>query len=172
MSAKKSHKPVQKQRIAAPRSPSQSSPRPRAAVDAVGDAGWDDLDNLYLNCRAQSVLPAQVMPLLKDPAKLSLVKDTAELTNQARVLSKDVVLYNERLESIHSKHKDRRGSSASPDELMEIISLGEEYQTWLHSYSTVVLPTVNNILVIFAEAEEAQLAAAPVVEGEYIPATR
>ena len=128
-----------------------------------GDSGWDELGKLHLECRAVSVSPTQVLMLLKDPQKLQLVKDPLALVNQAKVLSNDVRLYNERLASIHSKHAGRQGNSESPDQLMEILGIGEEYQEWLMSYGTVVTPMVISILELFQ---------ADALEGEYIPAER
>lgn len=131
----------------------------KQAVDALAvkdNEVWDDLDKIYLECRALSVQPAQVLPLLKDPAKLKLVEDPKHLVDQARVLSKDTENYNQQLELIHNKHADRRGSSSNGDEIMEAMSIGEEYRGWLHAFQVVVMPMVNSILSQFNVEEENQ----------------
>lgn len=131
-------------------------------AEAAGDNGWDDLIRLHAECQALSVTPSQVLPLLKDQEALSQVKDTSTLVQQASVLQKDVMEYKTRLEAIYSKHSQRTGSTQSPDELMYVLTLGEEYQEWMHSYQSVVIPVVQTILEHFANEK---------LEGDYIPAT-
>lgn len=131
------------------------------AVEATEDNGWDDLQKLYMECRALSVVPAQVLPLLKDPEQLKRVENPQALIDQTKVLSKDVAQYNERLQEIHNKHAGRTGSSKDGDELIEILNIGEEYQSWLAGYQTVVTPVVGQIMNQFAGED--------VTEGEYIP---
>lgn len=124
-----------------------------STIEPVGDNIWDDLARVYLECRALSVAPAQVLPLLKDPQKLAKVKSPETLVDQAKVLSKDVEQYNARLETIHTKHAGQSGSSDDPDVLMQALSIGEEYQTWLVSFQTVVMPMVGEILEQFNEGK-------------------
>lgn len=113
------------------------------------DGGWDDLNTVYMDCRALSVIPAEVLPLLRDKDKLEAVKDPQDLLNKAKVLNKDVIHYNQWLHNIHLKHQNRSGDSDNPNQLMEILGIGEEYQEWLMSYQTVVTPTVATILEVF-----------------------
>jgi len=119
--------------------------------DNPGDGGWDDLNTVYMDCRALSVVPAEVLPLLRNAERVSKVKDPVDLVNKAKVLSKDVIHYNNWLKEIHNKHEERTGSSDNPNQLMEILGIGEEYQEWLVSYQTVVTPTVVTILEVFDE---------------------
>jgi len=134
---------------------STPAPVPSAQpVEAIGDGAWDDLERVYLECRALSVTPAQVLPLLKDSTKLAKVKNPAALVDRAKVLSKDVAHYNERLESIHTKHAGQNGSSDDPDTLMKALSIGEEYQEWLQAFQTVVMPVVAEMLEQFDDTQE------------------
>lgn len=135
------------------------------ATEAVGDRGWDDLQRLYMECQAISTTPSQVLPLLKDSEKLAKIQDTQSLIQQSKVLHKDAETYKQRLMAINAKHAGRSGSTQNPDELMYVLALGEEYQEWLHSYQSVVLPTVQNILEMFAQEK------LDPVQGEYIPAS-
>lgn len=132
-------------------------------IDAIGDKAWDDLERVYLECRALSVTPAQVLPLLRDPARIKQVEDVKSLTENAQVLSKDVMIYNQRLANIHSKHENKKGSATDPDELMTVLSIGEEYQDWLYSFQTVVMPSVGTVMQMFSTKA---------VEGEFIPASK
>lgn len=123
----------------------------RKALDAQNakDEAWDDLHRLYLECRALSVQPSQVTPLLKDQELLSKLDDAKELVNKARVLSKDVTEHNNRLQLIHNKHADRSGGSQSNDELMQVLAIGEEYREWMEGFQIVVMPTVVEIMQQF-----------------------
>lgn len=123
-------------------------------IEAAGDQVWEDLNHLYLECRATSSTPIQVLPLLKDKEKISAVPNPRLLVDQARVLSKDIEHYNNVLETIHKKHAMRNGDSLHPDELMEALSIGEEYQTWLSDFQSVVMPTVEEILEQFAQIKD------------------
>ena len=117
--------------------------------EPAGDFAWNDLNQVYLNCHALALSPSRIMPLVKDPAQLENVENGTALVDQIKVLSKDVAYYNQRLKDIHSKHVNRTGSTTSPDELMTVLRIGEEYQEWLVSYQTVVMPLVVSILEVF-----------------------
>lgn len=131
-------------------------------VEAIGEDGWNDLHRLYLECHALSVTPAQLLPLFNDKEKLETVKDPKALVVATKELSALVSEHRAGLEAIFSKHRDRKGSASSPDDLMVCLSIGEQYQEWLFSYQTKVQPTINKVLSMFAE--EAAL------EGEFLPA--
>lgn len=135
---------------------------PSPSPDIMADNGWDDLESLYLDCRALSVAPAKVVPLIKNPDKLQHVTDMKSLLEHAKVLNKDAVAYNERLEAIHRKHAGKTGSSTSSDELMEILVIGEEYQEWLIGFQTVVTPVVDQIMGLFNDPTT--------VDGDFLPA--
>ena len=124
-----------------------------------------------MQCRALSVAPAQVMPLFKDNAALNNIPKSQHrnLVNQAKILSQDFSKYMADLEAIYAKHKGKSGSTTSPDELMEVLNIGEEYQKWMTSFQLVVLPTVAEITALF-EPEDRPEAAAKVVQGDFIPA--
>jgi hypothetical protein len=118
-------------------------------VDATGDQVWDDLHRLYCECRTTAATPIQILPLLKDPEKLKTVDSPKLLVDQARVLSKDMAHYSERLEAIYNQHRHRSGNSTDPDELMVALAYGEEYQQWLADFQTIVLPIVEEVLEQF-----------------------
>jgi hypothetical protein len=117
------------------------------------DRLWDDLNTVYLECCAVSTTPATTLPLIKDVELVEKVENKQELIESAGMLSRDAKEYAERLEAIHSKHKEFSGKTNSPEEMMFAMQLGEEYQNWLESYQTVVLPTTNKILAMFEYAK-------------------
>ena len=111
--------------------------------------GWDDLNKIYMECCAVSTSPAIATSLLKNADAVAKVADPAKLVAAARVLAKDVKAYNESLQAINAKHKGRTGSTSSPDELMEVLTIGEEYASWLSSYQVVVMPSAAAVLEMF-----------------------
>ncbi|MBE0438197.1 MAG: hypothetical protein IBX57_00325 [Gammaproteobacteria bacterium] len=117
-------------------------------VDLENNGGWDDLNNLYLECSALSLSPVGVSKLLKDKNALATVKDTEALKSAASVLAKDVASFNSQLTEIYNKHKARTGN-AGPEELLVVLSLGEEYHNWLTNYQQVVLPVIADITALF-----------------------
>lgn len=122
--------------------------------DAMSSAAWDDVNRIHLECHGLSLLPIQALPLMRDPIKVERIKDKSELERCSTVLNKDVLSYKERLNAIHSKHAGKTGDALNTDELMECISIGEEYQEWLTSYQLVVLPVLNTILAMFEESDK------------------
>lgn len=136
-------------------------------TDATGNCGWDDLSRLYLECRAVSLLPASVSPLLKDQSALQHIEDKDNLIELAKVLNKDVGTFEDELKTIQSKHVGKCGSTTSTTELMEVIGIGEDYQRWLSSYQMVITPTVRTISQLFERAQ-----AISSVEGESITADK
>lgn len=121
--------------------------------DALGNAGWDDLKRAYLECRGITVMPLSVTTLMTNEEMVSKIKDIDELKKQALVLSKDIKYYNDKLDEIHNRHKDRVGNCTDENDLVHCLNIGEEYQEWLISYQTVVMPTVNSILTMFNEGK-------------------
>lgn len=137
------------------------------SIDAMGIGGWDDLNRLHQECNAVSITPSQLLPMLRDPSQIEKVDDKEKLISAAKVLSRDVVDYKNKLNEIYQMHSDRSGNCQSPDEVMSCINIGELYQNWLYSYQTVVLPTQILILDLFERGKEGP---AKEVEGEFIPA--
>ena len=123
-------------------------------VDAGGDQGWDDLHNIYIQCRALSVTPAQVLPLMKNPEYMAKIQDSQELLRIAKLLAEQVPFYNEILNKIHQGHANKRGSTQDANELMECLEVGEHYQQWMNEYQTYVMPNVEQILQLFQTPDE------------------
>ena len=114
--------------------------------EAFGDEGWNDLRRLNLECHALFVQPSRVLPLLRDQSLLEKVDDIHGLLEKAKILNNDIGQFRTRLEEISRKHQNRSGSSESPDDLMECLAIGEEYQAWIADYQNVVQPLITDIL--------------------------
>lgn len=127
----------------------------RDEMDALfGDAGWEDLTRIYMECKALTIIPSQVAPLLTNAEYLRKIPDIKELLLQVEVLAKDTKHFNEELELIRGQHVNKSGSSEDPNDLVECLGIGESYQQWLIAYQTIVVPNVNSILTMFNEGQQ------------------
>lgn len=139
------------------------------AMAESNSEGWNELHGIYLECRALTTKPAEVLPFLRNKALSDKIKDQKKLHEAAQVLSKDAAEFNKSLEEIHQRHIDRTGTTTTPDDLMNCLDIGEQYSTWLYRYQVVVLPTVDTILSLYQGVMSGDDDKVE-VEGHYIPA--
>lgn len=115
-------------------------------LEAAGDHCWNDLKRIYLECLSLSVSPNQILPIITSKERLDTVKDLDSLNKDAAYLNTLVKGFNEQLAQLHAKHKDREGSSKNPEDLMLCLSIGEEYQDWLHRYQSSVTHLIYQVM--------------------------
>ena len=126
------------------------SKKEKPLIDAKDDTGWDDLHQLYVECKSISVNPARIFPFLKNENLINSLSDEDKqfLISNLSKLSEEIKEHHERLEGIYEKHKNWTGSTQTPDELMICLNIGEYYQQWLMSYQVLIMPVVQRILEI------------------------
>lgn len=122
-------------------------------LEAVGNTGWDDLNTIANECSVLALSPHAVLPMIKDPAKLALVKDMPRLEELSKILVERVTKYNDQLNAIKEKHAGKTGGNTSPDDLMVCLGIGEEYNNWIQLYQLNVLLVVNEISALFTPDE-------------------
>lgn len=120
-----------------------ASKKHKPAVQSQGC--WDDLKEVHATCLAAMASPLEIFSLLKDKQAVAAARDPGQLLEEAKVIQKDYADYRHALEVIQEQHSAKRGGTDSPDELMYALMIGEKYQDWLHSFETVVTPTVSSI---------------------------
>ena len=120
------------------------------------NTAWDDLENLYLECKALSMQVVKVIPLMNNMEALKKlnVKDRPKVAELAKVISSDFQEYMKRLDEIRANHKGKSGGYKDEDELMEIIVIGEKYSKWMSSFQLVLLPTVGQFSDYFDKGDE------------------
>ena len=112
---------------------------------------WDGANNYYRTaCQAIVNVEGQVADLLDsvqaDPEKLSKIKDLTVLTDNVKLLSKDIASYLDNLNTIHDTHKDKKGRARTMDEMTQLLEIHGKYQDQLDIYQMTVIPTVAHIL--------------------------
>lgn len=136
-----------------------------ASVES-GDRVWDSLNFLKQELCAFNLIPAMLVPHVRDREVVAKVPNPREnLLAPMQILSNDVAEFRERLEQIAAKHANRTGSSDSADEQMEAIQINEEYIQWGMQYESVVTPNVlgmmNHLLAAGAGIDPNAVAAKP-----------
>lgn len=107
---------------------------------------WEDLEGVYLNCRALLATPAQTAQLLNDREMLMRMgENVKKLTEMTINLTNLVKEYNSNLNAIHAKHAGKTGEVHEGHLLMDLYTIGQEYSAWMDSFNTVVLSVVNDI---------------------------
>jgi hypothetical protein len=112
------------------------------------DSLWDDLEVLFRECSAQSIIPASIAPLLRNAELVKRLKDPQAFLNRVQILNRDIKEFSEKLTAIHAQHVGRSGNNTDSNELMKAIQIHELYLAWIDQYHTVVTPTVTEILDI------------------------
>lgn len=115
------------------------------------DSIWDDIELCYKECVALSTQPTAVLPLMRNEKFIEQLDNRKEFIADAGILAKDVKEYFARLTAIHDKHVGKTGPAQTPDDLMTALMISEEYNNWLESYQTVVMPTTVKMLALFNE---------------------
>lgn len=117
---------------------------------------WDSLDHLMLECQALRTSPSHALLLIKNQELVNrAVTDPKGLLDAAKVLSKDVNEYSQKLAEIQERHekmaRGRKGDpTLNPDLLANLMAIGEDYSNWITSYQLVVIPSAFNVTAFFA----------------------
>lgn len=114
--------------------------------------GWDALKVIFQNCAAYTIVPSSLSPFISNAELTAKIEDQAKLLQLCNLLKRDVVEYDRRLRTIYAKHDSRDGDVTNGDQLMAVLQLQEEYIQWASSYEAVVIPTITNILDMYAAA--------------------
>lgn len=110
---------------------------------------WDDLNGLNMACRELLQRTAPVSQLFVNKELLEAMGDNVtHLRDLASALNKDVKEYVDALNAIAQQHNGKSGVIDDPDQLMQMFSIGENYQRWMESFQSVVIPTVSDIFIL------------------------
>ena len=106
---------------------------------------WDELNSLYVSCGELLTTPAPIAMALRDRAVVANCRDAEALKADSKILARDMQSYKESLENIKKGHAGKTGGTENPDELMNSFDMGEQYQQWIMSFQSVVIPTVQSL---------------------------
>lgn len=112
---------------------------------------WDALQVFYRECAAYSLVPQILQPYLTNSQLTAKIGDLDQLVRLSQLLAKDVSDYSQRLSRIYMQHQNRYGVATGPNDLMQAFQIQEQYVAWGTSYESVVMPTVAEIVDIYAK---------------------
>lgn len=115
---------------------------------------WDDLNEIHSTCVKLITSHTNLSQYAQDKELINAVADKATLTENIRLLAKDLGKLNEELTEIYSQHSGNTGGSQNPDVVMQSISISEHYNLFMERHEAVVMPTVMHILEQFGQAED------------------
>lgn len=122
---------------------------------AKNDRTWDWLREVAGNIRNYLRAPAVILPMLNDERlKASLIESgkTQDMVALVRRLGQDSATFGERFKALYAQHSARRGSSSDVDDMINCISLSQEYLQFMSSYESVVMSTLQEVLELMETA--------------------
>lgn len=113
---------------------------------------WDDLNSVFrANCKLIATT-AVTGEILNKKELIECVEDKRALTEQIKILTRDLTQLNNELLTIQSKHKDKSGH-ADIDDVFITLQLFELYELWTSQYYALVEPTMAQIIEMTHRAE-------------------
>lgn len=110
---------------------------------------WDELAAVDQDCRGMLALPGRVTPLLRDGELIKKVKSTAALTRVSKILLDDIKKYRKALDNIQKQWEGKSGGAVDPDDYLTAIVIFENYDNWINSWNSVVMPNLIYIIDMF-----------------------
>lgn len=125
-----------------------------ARQELKNNNAWDDLRSLNQSCAALLLNNAHVGRIVNDKLILSHVKDLDTLTRLIKLLTTDLNNMKKELDLIGALHADRTGK-ADENDILLTFQIAEKYHLFTEQHTANVQPTVNHILELTAQAEQA-----------------
>lgn len=108
---------------------------------------WGDLNQLTQQCQTLShTTSSKALQLVNSPEIVAAVADSVAFKEHGEILQRDIQQFADKLAKIQSKHTNRSGNINSQDNQLAAIMVAEQYQEWIDQFTSVVLPTVGNIM--------------------------
>ena len=127
---------------------------------------WTDLENIYMNTVALLSSHTRLASLAQDKELIGYVADKVTLIGLIKSLSSDLNTMSGELKQIHDQHAGKTGGGVDGDEVMESITIYEQYNLFMERHDGVIMPTVYHITELFESAEKSRTAARKAAEAE------
>jgi hypothetical protein len=124
--------------------------------ELVTNNNWGQLQSRYDECRNLMLMHLGIGNILENPDIRAAITPEQDklLSNNIRILTRDLQERAEELKRIYAIHSDKNGN-ADENDIMLSFEVMEKYTQWLALIETVVQPTVAHILEITSEIEKA-----------------
>lgn len=112
---------------------------------------WDEVAQLEGALVGMLFSVKRIIPVMQNQQLMAKL-DQEQVMKLAKIIDSDMARLKEELEAIQSKHKDKVGGSVQQEDIMEAISIGQEYQMLSQRFVTLVVPNVDRILQMAYDA--------------------
>lgn len=116
---------------------------------------WGEFDDLSNTCGTSLINTLQHINGLVGTEGLV---DNIEFLNEATVLingiKRDINIFTDELVAIKKRHEGRKGQICSDEDVMESISIGNDYITYDERFRSIVVPAVLSLTEMVANAAQ------------------
>lgn len=121
------------------------------------NTGWDDLVALHADCFRLLNSHGDIGAYARNPNLMRHIEDQALLASNIAQLASDIKKLASELKEIGAQHTGKTGGTTTPDELIQNITIYEQYNLFMERHGAVVMPTVLHIVEQFERAEHLYL---------------
>ena len=134
------------------------SPVPPSVGTIAKNNFWDEAEKMYVIAMfaigaTHGTLADHLKQLISDDGALAQVTDQKGLLENINLLFRDIKEHIDRLNSIHERHKDKKGGTVTPDDNMHLIQTNGLYFDAIEIYNNTIMPTVSHIFEQIGAAE-------------------
>ena len=116
---------------------------------------WDDLNATYSACSQALGQHTAIAAMLQRKEVFPYLRDSKATVANISSVTRDLIQLNSELKEIYAQHKDNKGGSDDPDDVIRSLQIYEQYQLFLQRHDAVIMPAVYHILEDFGQAEKA-----------------
>ena len=120
---------------------------------------WSDLKEIYISTAQALHSHFALAAFANDKELLSYVVDKVTMNNNLRMLARDLTQLSGELAEIYAQHKNKDGHPVDSDEVMNSITIFEQYQLFMSRHEAVIMPTIYHITEGFDQARNRMLVA-------------
>lgn len=114
---------------------------------------WDECEEFYQKCASVLRAHLELVRVLNNPELLAYVTDHPGLRANMRIMGTDLPVISRELADLHNLHKDKKGGSSNPDEVMHSIDIFQQYMLWVQKHEAVIMPVAAHLTEQVQRAE-------------------
>lgn len=119
--------------------------QPKRANNVTQASAATQLNELEIQCQRMLGEAAALGPILKRPELHPFYSNITLVTEQTRILTKDLQHYHGELRRLGELKRELNIQNVNPDNVMEAMDLGQGFYQWIESFQCVVLPRIATL---------------------------